>query len=57
VFSNRPPKPSAYHEGKDGRRKLTSEERAELYEYFRRDIDQLEGLLGRDLSIWRPSSS
>lgn len=57
VFSNSPPKPSAYHEGKGGRRKLTSEERAELYEYFRHDIDQLEELLGRDLSIWRPSSS
>ena len=56
VFSNRPPKPSAYHEGKGGRRKLSSEERAELYEYFRHDIDHLEELLGRDLSIWRPSS-
>jgi len=54
LFSRKPPKNSAYHEGKDGRRDLTLEERAELYEYFRRDIDSLEELLGRDLSIWRP---
>jgi hypothetical protein len=29
------------------------EEWAELFEYFRNDVDRLERMLGRDLSIWR----
>lgn len=47
------PEESRYH--KDGNsRILTLAERQELYEYFRQDIEQLEELLDRDLSIWRP---
>lgn len=33
---------------------LSSEERCELFEYFREDIRQLEDLMGRDLSHWDP---
>lgn len=29
-------------------------ERCELFEYFRDDVDRLEVILGRDLSMWRP---
>jgi hypothetical protein len=29
-------------------------ERCELFEYFRDDVDRLEAILGRDLSMWRP---
>jgi hypothetical protein len=53
-YRGRTPKASSYADGKDYRRPLTSRERAEIYEYFRRDIGQLEGMLGRDLSGWRP---
>ena len=55
LFSRKPSKNSAYHEDKGGRRKLTSAERAEIYAYFRRDVERLEEMLGRDLSAWRPS--
>ena len=54
-YSIKPPKTSLYADGRGGRRELTSTERTELYEYFRHDIGQLEGMLGRDLSAWRPS--
>jgi len=37
-----------------GRRPLTLDERVELWEYFAADVDQLEQLLGRDLSLWAP---
>jgi hypothetical protein len=33
---------------------LTAEDREELWEYFRDDVAQLEEMLGRDLSRWRP---
>jgi hypothetical protein len=33
---------------------LSPEDRLELYEYFRRDVQELEELLGRDLSAWDP---
>jgi hypothetical protein len=54
--SNKPPENSLYAE-QDGRKRrvLTPEERAEIYAYFSRDVDRLEGMLGRDLSVWRPS--
>lgn len=51
--SGKPPEESGYA-GEGGRRKLTPEERQELYEYFREDVDWLEALLGRDLSLWKP---
>lgn len=38
----------------DGEGSPTADERRELFEYFRPDIERLEGLLGRDLSMWRP---
>lgn len=47
---------SSYSAGGGRRRDLTFEERAEIYEYFRTDIGRLEGLLGRDLGLWRPST-
>lgn len=53
--SGKPPETSPYAQNGGGRRELTPEEREEIYEYFREDVDWLEGLLGRDLSIWRPS--
>ena len=38
----------------NGTRELTLDERRDLYEYFRDDIDKLEEMLGRDLSLWDP---
>jgi hypothetical protein len=32
---------------------LSAEERCELFEHFRDDVDRFERMLGRDLSIWR----
>jgi hypothetical protein len=37
-----------------GVRDLTMEQRRELYEFFADDIEKLEKMIGRDLSIWRP---
>jgi hypothetical protein len=51
--SGRPPAESGYA-GEGGRRALTDGERAELYGYFREDVERLEELLERDLSLWRP---
>jgi Sulfotransferase domain len=45
VFSNR--------DGGDAGTVASAEDWAELFEYFRDDVDRLERLLGRDLSIWR----
>ena len=53
--SGKPPETSPYAEDGSGRRELTSEERAEIYAYFHRDVERLEVLLDRDLSAWRPS--
>lgn len=33
---------------------VSATERCELFEYFRGDVDRLEQMLGRDLSMWRP---
>jgi hypothetical protein len=33
---------------------VSATERCELFEYFRDDVDRLEAMLGRDLSMWRP---
>lgn len=49
------PKGSNYADKSGGRRPLRPEERAEIYEYFRSDIERLEELLDRDLSAWRPA--
>lgn len=51
--SGKAPQKSGYA-GEDGRRKLAPEERAELYEYFREDVQRLEELLGRSLGLWWP---
>jgi Sulfotransferase domain len=40
--------------GKNGNGPLSHEQRRELYEYFRSDIQRLETMLGRDLSFWEP---
>lgn len=55
IFSRKPPPESEYAEGEGGRRSLRADERAELYEFFRADLDRLEELIGRDLSVWRPT--
>jgi hypothetical protein len=39
-----------------GRRPLTLEERRELWEYFAADVEHLEKMLGRDLSLWDPNA-
>lgn len=48
------PETSQYAEDEGAPRLLTPDERAEAYAYFRDDVERLEELLGRDLSIWRP---
>lgn len=48
------PETSQYAEDEGAPRPLTPEERAEAYVYFREEMERLEELLGRDLSIWRP---
>lgn len=56
----RAPEESSYAGDKGGSqpltkpRDLTPKERAEIYEYFRDDIERLEELLDWDLSLWRP---
>jgi hypothetical protein len=37
-----------------GRRPLTLEERRTMWDYFAADVEKLETLLGRDLSMWDP---
>jgi hypothetical protein len=54
VFSRTPPKGTRYWQKGKGRRPLSDWERQTLYEYFAEDIDELEQMLGRDLSAWRP---
>lgn len=54
INSYRPPTDSPYSDGAGGRRPLTAEERSELFEYFREDVEHLELLLDRDFSAWRP---
>ena len=39
-----------------GRRPLTLEERRELWEYFAADVEKLEKMIGRDLSLWDPNA-
>src|SRR5262249_3346316 len=41
----------------EGDEPLSQEERVELYEYFRRDVDELSELLDRDLSSWDPANA
>ncbi|MGH9025399.1 MAG: sulfotransferase domain-containing protein [Acidimicrobiia bacterium] len=49
VFSNQ------QGESPGSRRDVAPEERAHLFEYFRKDVRRLERMLGRDLSIWKPT--
>ncbi len=53
--SGKPPTTSDYAKAGGGRRELTPEERTEIYEYFREDVEQLEEMIDQDLSAWRPS--
>lgn len=39
-----------------GRRALTLSERRELWDYFAADVELLEKVIGRDLSIWNPNA-
>jgi hypothetical protein len=43
--------------GKRPSRKVSPEDRAELYEYFRDDVARLQDLIGRDLSMWDPANA
>jgi hypothetical protein len=52
----KPPATSSYADDTNYRRELTLTERAEIYEYFRHDVERLEEMLCRDLSTWRPPS-
>ena len=38
-----------------GRRPLTLDERRELWDYFAADVEKLEQMIGRDLSLWDPN--
>ena len=38
-----------------GRRPLTSDERREMWDYFADDVEKLEKMIGRDLSLWDPN--
>jgi hypothetical protein len=53
VFSRAAPAESRYWREGDGRRSLTSAERAALLPYFSEEIDRLEDLLQRDLTTWK----
>lgn len=53
VFSRSLPRGSRYWQEGEGRRPLTAEEKAALFEFFAADVDRLEAMLGRDLSGWR----
>ena len=53
VFSRAAPPRSPYRGEQGGRRPLTSGERAALGAYYVDEIERLEGLLGRDLSVWK----
>jgi hypothetical protein len=39
-----------------GRRPLTLDERRELWDYFAADVEKLEQMIGRDLSLWNPNT-
>ena len=53
-FTKKPPPGSAIS-GEGGRlRKLTADERERLWALFADDVARLEGLIGRDLTMWRP---
>jgi hypothetical protein len=38
-------------------RRLSLDERRELYAYFAADVARLEAMLGRDLSLWEPRAT
>jgi hypothetical protein len=55
-FSNQPPGGSPYAAGEGGRRPLTADERARLYEFYRRDIARLERMFGLGFQRWHPAA-
>ena len=52
-FSNPVPEESPYADAEGQRKSLTDEEREQLYPLFASQIDELEEMLGLDLSRWR----
>jgi hypothetical protein len=54
IHSYNPPPDSPYAQEDGQRRPLTAEEREELFAYFAEDVAELESLIDRDLSLWRP---
>lgn len=53
-FSNPIPESSRYSNEEGKRRELTSEEREELFEYFRDDLDRLADLADVNVDRWKP---
>ena len=55
-FGNTPPKHSGLRRQQgSGYRELTVAQRYALWEYFREDVEKLEQMMDRDLSMWRPA--
>lgn len=42
--------------GADAGPELSSAERSQIFELFRRDVDELQQMIGRDLSMWDPAA-
>jgi len=53
-FSNPTPESSRYSDSRGMRRELTPEERRELFEYFRDDLERLADLNVVDVARWKP---
>jgi hypothetical protein len=56
-FGNNPPKESGLRDGEGSYKPLTSQQRRELYGYFRDDIRRLQQMLDVDLRSWSPARS
>jgi uncharacterized protein (TIGR03086 family) len=57
LFSTRRSDSGESTESRNGRRDLSTEERQQLYAYFRDDVRVLEKMIGRDLSGWDPGGT
>jgi len=58
LFSTRQAEPAGSSEPSNGRpRGLSTEDRQQLFAYFREDVRVLEKMIGRDLSRWDPGGS
>jgi uncharacterized protein (TIGR03086 family) len=57
LFSTRRPDPTESPEPSNGRRELSTQDRQQLYAYFRDDVRALEKMIGQDLSEWDPGGT